>query len=130
MKRTHPLIFVALGIAFWATGVLVVRLGGETIFGENSPWLGLAFVLAVPLLLTSMYLTRLVTRLDWHEFVGPMGIMTFSAVFLDGLVLAWYHPLYAASYEVALHGAAWILWGGGMGLFWAWFFEWRKQAKA
>jgi hypothetical protein len=45
-KSLNLLLFVLLGITFWFTGVLFVRLGGEILFVKDSPWFMLLFALA------------------------------------------------------------------------------------
>ena len=75
-----------------------------------------------------MYITALLTKLKLYELLRPVVIMTFTATFLDGIALIWFRHLYSDSFEVALHGAAWILWGAGLGLLFAYVLE-TKNAK-
>jgi hypothetical protein len=42
--------------------------------------------------------------------------MTITATFLDGIALTWFRQIYAEAFETALYGAAWILFGAGVGL--------------
>jgi hypothetical protein len=41
-------LFVLLGFVFWFSGVLFVRLGGEALFIEGSPWLYFLFAIVLP----------------------------------------------------------------------------------
>lgn len=117
MKKSNLLLFVALGTAFWIIAALIIRFAGATVFSENNPGMLLFFALAVPLTLVSMYITKLVSKLRFEELLHPVVIMTFTATTLDAIALTYFRQLYSESFEVALHGAAWILWGAGLGLF-------------
>jgi hypothetical protein len=55
--------------------------------------------------------------------------MTFTATFLDAIALTWYRQLYSESFEVALYGAAWILWGAGLGLLFSLYLDHKYQIK-
>jgi hypothetical protein len=58
----------------------------------------------------------------------PVVVMTFTATWLDAIAFTWLHSLYHDSQEIALHGAALILWGAGLGLFFAYLLE-QKTPK-
>jgi hypothetical protein len=83
-------------------------------------------MLAIPLTLLSMYVMKLLCGASWQELLRPVVVMTFTATFLDGIALAWFRQLYGASLEVALLGAAWIHWGVGLGLLFAYVLERQK----
>lgn len=116
-------LFVALGAAFWFNAALIIRFAGATVFSENNPGMLFFFALAVPLTWVSMYITKLVSKLRFDELLRPVVIMTFTATTLDAVALTYFRQLYSESFDVALHGAAWILWGAGLGLFFALYFS-------
>lgn len=128
MKRSKQILFVVLGAVFWYQAAMIVRYFGESVFSENNPILILFFLLAIPITLGSMYITKLLTKLNFSELLKPVIIITFTATFLDGIALAWFRQLYSQSFEVALNGAAWILWGVGLGLFFSNYLD-RKSTK-
>ena len=127
MTKSKQILFVALGAAFWYQGAMIIRFFGASVFSENNPKLVLFLVLAIPLTLGSMYITKLITKLPFSELLKPVVIMTFTATFLDAIALIWFRQIYSQSFEVALHGAALILWGAGLGLFFAFYFDQKAR---
>jgi Family of unknown function (DUF5367) len=119
MNNSKIILFTALGVVFWFTAAMIIRFCGAMVFSENNPMMLLFFVLAIPVTFVFMYVTTLIAKLRFNELLKPVVIMTFTAAFLDGIALTWFRQLYSESFEVALHGAAWILWGVGLGLLFA-----------
>jgi hypothetical protein len=116
MKNSKVILFIALGAAFWYQAAMIIRYFGDSVFTEGNPKLILFYVLAVPLTMASMYITAFIAKLKLNELLKPVVIMTMTATFLDGIALAWFRHLYSNSFEVAMYGAAMILWGAGVGL--------------
>jgi hypothetical protein len=116
MKNSKVMLFVALGAAFWYQAAMIINFFGKSVFTEGNPKLMLFFFLAIPLTIVSMYISALICKLKLSELLKPVVIMTFTATFLDAIALVWFRHLYSDSFEVAMHGAAWILWGVGVGL--------------
>lgn len=123
MNRPKILLFTALGVVFWFNAAMIIRFCGPAVFTAGNPWLLLFFGLAIPLTLLSLLITKAIARRRLADLLEPVVIMTLTAAMLDGLALAWFRSLYSASLEVALHGAAWILWGAGFGLLLAYLFH-------
>lgn len=119
MTKSKQIRSIALGAAFWFNAAMIIKYFGASVFSENNPKLILFFALAIPITLASMWITKLLLKLQLSELLKPVVIMTFTATFLDGIALAWFRSLYSNSFEVALNGSAWILWGAGLGLFFA-----------
>ncbi|WP_197076701.1 DUF5367 family protein [Hymenobacter terrenus] len=116
MKQSKELPLIALGVVFWLAAALFIRLFGPAVFSENNPKLILVFVLAFPVSYGFILISKKLGNLQKPEILRAVTIMTTTATFLDGVALAWFRQLYAQSFEVALYGAAWILWGVGAGL--------------
>ena len=116
MKKSIFILFVALGIAFWFQAAMIINLVGATVFSPNNPKLVLFWLLVIPITWISLWITKVISKLPYQELLKPVVIMTFTATFLDAVALTWFRQLYSESYEVALYGAAWILWGAGLGL--------------
>lgn len=128
MKNSKIILFVALGVFFWLNAALIIRFFGNTVFYKSSSTLILFYFLAIPITLLSMYITKLLSGLQFNELLDPVVIMTATATFLDAIALTWFRQLYSQSFEVALHGAAWILWGVGLGLLFSYYFN-KKQIE-
>jgi Family of unknown function (DUF5367) len=126
MNNSKIILFTALGVVFWFTAAMIIRFCGASVFSENNPMMLLFFVLAIPVTFGFMYVTTLAAKLRFSELLKPVVVMTFTAAFLDGIALTWFRTLYSESFEVALHGAAWILWGVGLGLLFSFYFEGKK----
>jgi hypothetical protein len=94
---------------------------------ENNPKLVLMFLLAFPVTILTIYLTKLISKLAYSELLRPIVIMTFTATFCDGIALVWFRQIYSKSFVIALHGAALILWGVGLGLLFAYILEVRGK---
>jgi hypothetical protein len=129
MKNTKVILFVALGAAFWLNAAIIIRFWADTVFTQNNPKLILFYLLGIPLTLLSIFATKLISKLPYSELLKPVVIMTFTATFLDAVALTWFRELYSESFEVALHGAAWILWGVGLGLLFSFYFDLRGSTN-
>jgi hypothetical protein len=129
MKNTKVILFVALGAAFWLNAAIIIRFWADTVFTQNNPKLILFYLLGIPLTLLSIFATKLISKLPYSELLKPVVIMTFTATFLDAVALTWFRELYSESFEVALHGAAWILWGVGLGLLFSFYFDLRGNTN-
>ena len=125
MKTSNVLLFLVLGTLFWLNAALIIRFFGAAVFTEHNLWLILFYVLAIPLTLASLYLTKIIGRLPYEELLKPVVIITFAATFLDAIAMTWFRSLYSESFEVAFHGAAWILWGVGLGLLFSYYLNQR-----
>ena len=123
MNRSKFLLFVFLGIVFWLNGVLIVRLVGAHLLTEGNPGLFLAFLIAIPVTLITLYVTKLISTLEYSQLLRPIVIMTFTATTCDAIAFTWFRSVYSESYEIALYGAALILWGAGLGLMLAYYFD-------
>lgn len=121
MKTVKILFFIGLGAAFWFNAAMIIRLSGTTVFTANNPKLLLFYLIAIPITLLSLYITKLVSKLKYAELLKPVVIMTFTATFLDAIALTCFRELYSPSFEVTSYGAAWILWGVGLGLLFAFY---------
>jgi hypothetical protein len=115
-KSLNVLLFLLLGIIFWFTGVLFVRLGGEILFAKDSPWLLLLFALAVPISWIFVKVSAVVGQVSGVELLHALVLETITATLMDGTVLTWFQPIYSHEQSRLLLIAAWLLWGVGMGL--------------
>lgn len=126
MKNTKITLFVTLGIIAWFNAVMIIRFLGESCLTANNPNLIWMFILAFPITILTIILTKLISKLPYSELLRPIVIMTFTATTFDGIALVWFRQIYSNSFEIALHGAALILWGVGLGLLFAFILEINK----
>ncbi|TAG58763.1 MAG: hypothetical protein EAZ27_01330 [Cytophagales bacterium] len=126
MKNSKLITSIILGVVFWLNAALIVKFCGESVFSEGNPKMFLFFFLAIPVTLASMFIAKFIMKSSLDELLKPVVVMTITATLLDGIALAWFRQLYSNSFEVALNGSAWILWGAGLGLLFAYILESRK----
>jgi hypothetical protein len=129
MNSSKLLLYVALGAIFWFGAAMLVRFVGPYALTDGNPGRPMLFAATVPITIGFLAVARIAGRLEWHQLLRPLVVMTCTATFLDGIALTWFRMLYADSYEVALFGAALILWGAGMGLCFAYVLEQRGIAR-
>jgi hypothetical protein len=109
-------LFVLLGVVFWFSGVLFIRLGGDALFIEGSPWLYFLFAIALPASWVFVKISAVVGKVSSTELLKAAVVATITATFLDGTVLTWFQSVYGDEQSKLLLIAAWLLWGAGMGL--------------
>ncbi|MBW4438239.1 MAG: hypothetical protein KME04_13950 [Pleurocapsa minor GSE-CHR-MK-17-07R] len=119
---------MALGVAFWLGGLLIIRIAGPGVFSAESPVLIVMYIASYPLLYGSLLIASAVSRVPMRQMLEPVAIMTFTAITIDGIVLSWLPQAYGESTTHALHGAAWLLFAAAAGLLIAWVLSRRPAA--
>lgn len=127
MKLSKVLLFIILGVVFWFSAAITIRLLGASALNENNSYLILFFILAIPVTLLFFVLTKVIAKVKYSELLSPVVIITITATFLDAFALTYYRQLYSQSFEVSHYGSALILWGVGLGLLFSYYFEKRKS---
>lgn len=116
MKISKLISSIILGIIFWFSGAITVKILGDYVFTESTPLKILMMVLAFPMLYSAVFISRKVAKLNRSEILTATVVMNFAATLLDGTFLVFYRHIYHNVYEISHYGAAWILWGGGAGV--------------
>lgn len=131
MNASRLRLYVFLGAIFWFGAAMLVRFIGPHALTEGNPLRLMMFVITIPITIGFLFTAKLVGKIEWHQLLRPVVVMTYTATFLDGIALTWFHTLYANSYEIAMFGGALILWGVGMGLCMAYVLEqrWADRKK-
>jgi hypothetical protein len=127
MTTNKIFLSVALGIAFWFVAAMIVRFSGQAVFSDGNPMLILFFVLCFPLTYGFLFTTRKTLNLQYSEILRPIVVITLTATFLDGIALAWFRQLYGQTFEIALFGAALILWGVSLALLFGFILDSRSS---
>ncbi len=117
MKNSKLLTLIVLGVVFWFVAAMTVKLSGNAVFTEHNFYRILMLVAAFPISYILVLMSIKIAKLNKSEILNAVVIMTITATFLDGIALTWFRQLYAETFEIALYGAAWILFGAGVGLF-------------
>jgi Family of unknown function (DUF5367) len=116
MKSSKLSLLIFLGVFFWFVAAMTVKLSGNAVFTEHNFYRILMFVAAFPITFIFLSISIKVANLKKAEILNAVVVMTITATFLDGIALTWFRQLYAETFEIALYGAAWILFGAGVGL--------------
>jgi hypothetical protein len=116
MKNSKLILLIILGVVFWLTAAMSVKLLGNDVFTENSSYKIIMFAMLFPVSYLFIFISRKVAKLEKSEILHAVVIMTITATFCDGIALTWFRKLYAETYEVSHYGSAWILFGLGVGL--------------
>jgi hypothetical protein len=128
MSRNQFGLFVVLGVAFWLSAALFVRFTGASVFGEGSALLPVLYAFSFVFVFAFLFVARLVSGVGLREMLLPAVVMTSTALLLDGIAVAWFSGLYGDDPGVVMRGAAWILWGAGLGQFIALALQQRAPA--
>ncbi|GAB4511542.1 MAG: hypothetical protein OHK0046_09760 [Anaerolineae bacterium] len=129
LKTPLLVLFVVLGAFFWFTAAMFVRLAGDTVFADGSTALPLLYVAAFPVLYIAIVLSSVISRVPMRDMLIPVVLMTTTALLLDGFAIAFFPDLYGATDEHVRTGAAFIMWGGGMGMAVAWVIAARARVQ-
>jgi hypothetical protein len=120
-------LLIGIGAALWFAAALAVRFGGPAgFFGPTASVL--AFALAIPLCWASVQLTRRIVGLGQGQLLPGIGVGSITATFCDGIALTWGRGLYGTDPDQIVFGAAWILWGVGLFLLFAYLGDQRRAA--
>ena len=127
MKNSKLLILIVLGVIFWFSGVISVKLLGSYVFTESSPYKFLMFILLFPMIYLFFLISQKIANLKKSEILKAVVVMTITASFCDGAALTWFRQIYAETYEVSHYGAAWVFSGAAVGLLLAYFMNDEKE---
>jgi Family of unknown function (DUF5367) len=112
----NPILFVLLGVVFWFEALLFIRFGGESLFVNGNPLLVLWFVASIPIAWILVKISAIVGKIDGEDLLSAVAIMALTALLLDGIALTWFQDWYGLAQAGLLLAAAWLLWGVGISL--------------
>jgi hypothetical protein len=111
-----------IGIAFWFAAAMTVRFGGPAgFFGPTANVF--VFALTIPICWLSVVCIRKVASLAAGQTVPGIAIGLVAATLCDGIGLTWGNGLYGTDPVMTTFGAAWILWGVGFFLLFAYLYD-------
>lgn len=118
-------LLIVLGVAFWFVAALAVRIGSP--LGFFGPVASVAaFALGIPICWLSVLFIRKVTTLGTGQTLPGIAVALVTATFCDGIALTWGRGLYGSDPNQVTYGAAWILWGVGFFLLFAYLDDYRR----
>jgi len=113
LSQTHLWISIAAGVAFWFSGVLLIRFCAP-IFVPGGPFLLPLFVATLLIAFVSVRIALMLVPVQGDAALRAITIMTVAAVCLDGIALTWMPSLYGLPTDRLYLGTAWLLWGAGL----------------
>lgn len=122
LSRGQLGLLIVLGIVFWFAGAMSVRFGAQAgFFGPTASVL--AFALGIPICWLSVLFIKNVAKLAVGQTVPGIAIGLVAATLCDGIGLTWGNGLYGSDPVMTTFGAAWILWGVGFFLLFAYLYD-------
>jgi|GEM_PF-836970 len=120
---------IVFGIIFWFAAAMAVRFGGPAgFFGPTASVI--AFAIGIPISWVAVLFMKQVAKLEPGQTVPGVAVGTVTATFLDGIGLTWARDVfYGSDPTITTLGAAWILWGVGLFLLFA-YLEDQRHIRA
>jgi hypothetical protein len=113
-------ILAVVGAVLWFLAAMFIRFAGP-LGAFRGVWVPILYALAGPLLAPAVLFGRRAGGAGRDRILASVAVMCVTALFLDGVALAWFRGLYGSDPAVILGGAAWLLWGVGVALILALF---------
>lgn len=104
-------VFVALGVVLWFVAALMFRLVGPTLLSPGNPALPLVFALSIPVAWAFLWVGTTAIGVRGAAVLPAVVVLSFTAMFLDGLALTFFPALYGLPPASLLIVAALLLWG-------------------
>jgi hypothetical protein len=124
LTRGQLAAVIAIGVAFWFSAALTVQFGAPAgFFGPTAS--ALLFAVSIPICWLSVLLTKKLARLRAGQTLPGIAIGLVAATICDAVALTWGRGLYGSDPAQIVSGAAWILWGVGFFLLFAFLDDYR-----
>lgn len=108
---------IVIGIVLWYIAAFTVQQLGDSVFNGNDTNILLMMLSSIPSTFVFLWLIKQIVKKSYSQLFETVVILTTTATLLDGVAMTYFRELfYDTSYAISLRGAAWILWGVGMGL--------------
>jgi hypothetical protein len=111
----RTVILAAIGAVLWFMAAMFIRFVGP-LGAFHGIWVPILYALAAPVLAPAILLGPRAAGLPRERVLTSVSVMSVTALFLDGVCLAWFRGLYGTDPVVILGGAAWLLWAVGAAL--------------
>jgi hypothetical protein len=114
---------VLYGVIFWFVAAMVVHFF-PSLFDASAAQAAL-YAASIPIAWACTRVTALAAGVPRGRVLAPTVVATITATFLDGIAMTWTPELYADVSSTTQYGAAWILWGVG----WLLLFAYRVDRR-
>lgn len=124
LTRGQLAAVIVIGVAFWFAAAMTVQFGSSAgFFGPTAS--AVLFAVSIPICWLSVLLTKKLARLQAGQTLPGIAIGLVAATICDGAALTWGRGLYGSDPAQIVYGAAWILWGVGFFLLFAYLDDYR-----
>lgn len=115
---------IVAGVVFWFVAAMTVQFGAAAgFFGPTAS--AILFVVSLPISWISVLLIKRIAGLRAGQTLPGIAVGTVAAACCDGVALTWGRGLYGTDPVLVTYGAAWILWGAGLILLFAYLDDHR-----
>lgn len=108
---------VVIGAVLWYVAAFTVKQFGVSVFNGDDTKMVLILLSSIPSTFIFLWLIKLIVKKSYSQLFETVVMLTITATLLDGIAMTYFRDyFYDNNYVISLRGAAWILWGVGMGL--------------
>ena len=108
-------LLLTLGAILWFVAALMLKAFAPMGVYEGGAR-AVLYALIVPGTVPFLFLSLRIAKVDRRDYFVAYSIMTMSAMFLDGVALAWFPTLYGGTAEYVAGAGGTILWGAAVGM--------------
>jgi hypothetical protein len=127
LKASHIVRLVGIALALWALATAYIHLWPQAFLDHTMAALG--FLTTLPMALLSVWLTRKLAGLQMSQLLAGVALVGAIAMMIDGLALRFGPWIYGSNDTLLRAGAAWLLWGYGVSLGFAFLWVLVKGAE-
>jgi hypothetical protein len=114
LTSSHIVRLVGIALALWALATAYIHLWPRVFLDPAMAALG--FVTSLPMAFLSVWLTRKLAGLQMSQLLAGVTLVGAIAMMIDGLLLRFGPGIYGSDDALLRAGAAWLLWGYGVSL--------------
>lgn len=106
------MVFVLWGCCIWFVATVIFRFGGQYLLNPQAPlWIGLSFVLVVPLIAAITYPLYTWRKLNSSERLRAAVFIALPGMVLDGVSLSFFRSVFPnLTLEASSYFSSWLLW--------------------
>jgi len=115
---------IGMGLFLWFIFIFIIRLAGDTFFATGTTNLLVVFIVTIPAVLIMIPLVSRVLGVSLHQMTVPIALISFTALLCDGIAVG-FTDIYGSTPDQIAAAASFLLWGVGISLIGALWFERR-----
>jgi hypothetical protein len=128
LTSSHIVRLTGIALTLWALATACIHLWPRAFLDYTMAALG--FVISLPMALLSVRLTRKLAGLEMSQLLAGVTLVGAIAMVIDGVMLRFVPWIYGSDDALLRAGAAWLLWGYGVSLAFAFLWVSREERTA